>query len=203
MAAAVFTNTPAPYCNRIENFDRATLLRLGMASGFAPTAAEEALGITQDSIRDQCLQLGAKGYVEFEYSMSADTTTAGVINLTDGLLVDFLTTSRSRRVDWEALVKADVDAALIKRSALVAMAATPIAYSLIERLTADGAAVTSIAAFGAGDLISTAAVVPTAALSVSSNDVILTLTGVTDIDTRWVVNLKVYPAKSHTLIATT
>ena len=204
MAAAVLSAcTPAGYCNRIEQFDRATLLRLGTdGTGLAPTSAETTLGITAGSIAQQMLALALDGFVTFEFTMSADTNTAGVFNLTTKG-VDFLTTSCSRQVDWAVFVKADVDAALIERSALVACAATPIVYSQLERLTADAAAVTSIRAIGAGDLLSTAAVVPTAALSVSTADVILTLTGVTDIDTTWVVRVKVYPKVKHALVATT
>src|SRR5688572_15117987 len=113
MAAAVFTQSAPAYCERLENFDRASLLRIGLGSGFAPTTAEAALGVTSDSIRDQALQLATKGYVEFEFMMSADTNTAGVINLTDTLGIDFLSTGYSRRVDVEALVSADVDKGIV------------------------------------------------------------------------------------------
>lgn len=203
MAAAVFTRTPAPYLNRLENFETRALLGIGLGNSFDVTDAERALGITPGSACKQALDLATKGYAEFEFAMSADTNTAGVINLTDTLLVDFLSAGYCRLVEWDAFVTADVDAALIERSALVQMAATPIPYSQIERLTADLAASTSIRAFGAGDLISTAAVVPTAAMTQSSNDIILTLTGVTNIDTRWVVKVRVYPKMTLPLIATT
>ncbi len=203
MAAAAFTRTPAPYLNRLENFDARTLLNIGLGASFDVTDAERVLGHTPDSACKQALQMATKGYHEVEYAMSADTNTAGVINLTTGLLVDFLTVGRCRLVEWDAFITADVDAALIERSALVQQAATPVAYSQIERLTADLAASTSIRAFGAGDLISTAAVVPTAALTVSTADVIITLTGVTNIDTRWVVKVRIYPSMTLPLIATT
>ncbi len=203
MAAALFTSSPAPYLERLENSDVQTLLRMGLGSGLDVTDAERTAGITPDVARNQALQLATKWYVELEWAMSADTNTAGVINLTDNVLVDFLTVGKVRLIEWDCFITADVDAALIERSALVQCAATPVVYSQIERLTADLAASTSIRAIGAGDTISTAAVVPTAALTQSSNDVILTCTGITNIDTRWVILVRVYPKKACPLIATT
>lgn len=202
MAAATFPikNFPA-YCERLEQFGQDTLLAIGMGSGLAPTTAEAALGLTQDAIKRQALQLATRGYVEFEWRMHADTNTAGVINLTDDLGVDFLTASHSRKVEWECFVKADVDQGYLKRGASVAMAATPIVGLLPVSMTDDdGLSDTTelLTAVLPGD---TATV--TAVLSVSSNDVILTLTGVTDIDTRWHTMLRVYPKIALPLIATT
>lgn len=201
-AAVVSASTPVGYCARLENMSRAALLKMGMdGSGLEPTTAEDTLGITAGSIAAQALQLALDGFVTLEFEMAADTNTAGVFNFND-VGVDFVADT-SRRIDFECLVSADVDKALIQRTVLIAGASTPIAYSLVERLTADAAAVTSISAIGAGDLISTAAVVPTAVFSVSSDEVIVTLTGVTNIDTRWKCKAKVYPKISHSLIATT
>ncbi len=203
MAAAVLSAcTPAGYCNRIEQFDRATLLRMGQdGTGLAPTSTETTLGITAGSIANQMLALAVGGFVTFEFTMAADTNTAGVFNLTTKG-VDFLTTSCSRRVDVELFVKADVDAAYVFTTSLVACAATPIVYNPAITVDPAGTA-TSIRSIGAGDLISTAVTVPTAVLSVSTADVILTLTGVTNIDTTWVVKVKVYPKVAHALVPTT
>lgn len=202
MAAAVFTSDPGAYCERIENFGRDALLRIGLGSGFAPTTAEAALGITQDMIRDQCLQLATRGYVEFEGTMSADTNTAGVVNLTEELGIDFLTAGFSRRIDVECVISADVDKALVKEELLIACASTPIVYRMLQGFTADAAAATNARAVGAGDL-SVTVLASAAVVSQSSNDVILTLTGVSNIDTRWVYKIRVYPKLSHVLIATT
>jgi hypothetical protein len=202
MAAAVFTKAPGVYLNRLENFDARALLGIGMGSGIDITDAERALGHTPDSARRQALCMALRGYAEFDFAMSADTNTAGVINLTDEMLVDFLTVSQSRRIDTEMFVSADVDKAFLWQTSLVACAATPIVYNPAITVDPAGTA-TSIRGIGAGDLISTAVVVPTQVLSQSSNDVILTLTGVTNIDTRWVGKIKVYPAVAHPLIATT
>lgn len=207
MAAAVLSPcTPAGYCNRVEQIPRAELLRMGLdGSGLAPNSAETTLGITAGSIAQQALALALDGYIEFNFTMAADTNTAGVFNLTTKG-VDFLTTSCSRLVEFEVFVKADVDHALIKGTSIVACAATPIVRSLINTVDVGDALVTQnvdIRAIGAGDLLSTLTVVPTAVLSVSTADVILTLTGVTDIDTTWVVRVKVYPKTAHALVPTT
>jgi hypothetical protein len=202
MAAAIFTSDPGAYCERIENFGRDALLRIGLGSGFAPTTAEAALGVTADSIRDQALQLATRGYVELVGTMSADTNTAGVVNLTDELGIDFLSVGFSRRVEVDVLVSADVDKGLITEEYLVACAATPIVYRLLQGFTADAAAAANARAAGAGDW-SVALLGAAAVLSQSSNDVILTLTGITNIDTRWVYTIRVYPKVAHPLIATT
>lgn len=204
MAAATFSNKNFPaYCSQLDskrNLD--TLMRLAQGSGLAPTSAEEALGLDQDMIKAQCQQLASKGYVEIQWKMSADTNTAGVINLTDDLGIDFLTTGMSRRIDVECFVSADADKALVKEEYLVAMAATPVVYRLLQGFTADGATAANARAAGAGDL-SVSVLGSAAVLSQSSNDVILTLTGVSNIDTRWIVKIKVYPPEPHELIATT
>ena len=202
MAAAVLsTSTPAAYCVRLENYSRAALLKMGLdGSGLEPTSAEETLGITAGSIAAQALQLAVDGFVTFEFDMAADTNTAGVFNLTD-LGVDF-PADTSRRLGFECLVSADVDKAFLFQESLVAGAATPIVYNPAITVDPAGTA-TSIRGIGAGDLISTSVVVPTAVFSQSSNEIILTLTGVTNIDTRWKCKVKVYPKVSHSLIATT
>jgi hypothetical protein len=205
MAAAVLSAcTPVGYCNRLEQFGRSELLRIGTdGSGFAPNAAETTLGITAGSIASQALALALDGFVTFEFTMAADTNTAGVFDLT-AKGVDFLTVGCSRKVEYEIFVKADVDAALLTQTSLVACAATPIVYNLIKTVEAGGSsAAASVRDIGAGDLISTATVVPTATLSVSTANVILTLTGVTNIDTTWVVKVKVFPKVAHALVPTT
>lgn len=197
MADAVFTKSPGVYLNRLESFDTRTLLAMGLGTGLEVTEAERALGHTPDSTRKQALDMALRGYAEFDFAMSADTNTGGVINLTDDMLVDFLTPSRSRRISFEAFVSADVDKAFLWQDSLVAQAATPIVYN--PAITVDSV---SIRGIGAGDLIGTAVVVPTAVLSQNSNDVVLTLTGVSNIDTRWVGKIRIYPALSHPLVET-
>jgi hypothetical protein len=203
MAAAIITSTPAPYLNRLENFDRRTLLNIGLGATFEVTDAERVLGHSPGSACKQALDMATKGYYEAEYTMSADTNTAGVINLTTGLLVDFLTVGKSRQIDVDCMVSADVDKGMVKEEYLVASAATPIVYRFLQGFTADAAAAANArATIGAGDW-SVALLGAAAVLSVSTADVILTLTGITNIDTRWVVTVCVYPAKSHILIPTT
>ncbi len=202
MAAAILsTPTPVGYCNRLEQFSRRALLSIAQSGGLQPTAAETALGITAGSIADQALQLALDGYVEFTFTMAADTNTAGVFNLTTRG-VDFLTTSCSRRVDVEAFVAADVDKGLVKEELLVACAATPIVYRLLQGFTADAAAAANARAAGAGDW-SVALLGASNVVSVSTADVILTLLGITNIDTTWYVRVRVYPKVAHALVPTT
>jgi len=204
MAAAVLsTITPAAYCNRLEQFSRGALLRIGLdGQGLQPTAAETTLGITAGSIAQQALALALDGYVEFNFTMAADTNTAGVVNLTTTLGVDFLTASTSRRIDVECFVAADVDKGFVQEKLLVAGAATPIVYRFLQGFTADAAAAANARAAGAGDW-SVALLGASTVLSVSTADVILTLLGITNIDTTWVVKLRVYPKTAHALVPTT
>jgi hypothetical protein len=204
MAAAVLSAcTPAGYCNRLEQFGRAELLRIGTdGSGLAPTTAETTLGITAGSIAQQALALALDGYVQFEFTMASDTNTAGVFNLTTKG-VDFLTASTSREIQVDVFMKADVDASFISERYLVAGAATPIVYRFLQGFTADAAAAANArATIGAGDL-TTAINGAAAVLSVSTADVILTLTGITNIDVTWVVRVKVFPKVAHALVPTT
>lgn len=202
MAAAIFTKSPGKYLERLENFDTQTLLRIGLGSGVEITDAERTAGHTPDSTRRTALDLATKGCAEFDFAMSADTNTAGVINLTDDMLVGFLEPGFSRRIDVELFVSADVDKGFIIERNLVACATTPIVYRMLQGFTADAAAAANARAVGAGDW-SVALLGAAAVLSQSSNDVILTLTGITNIDTRWVGKIRVYPKISHSLIATT
>lgn len=202
MAAAVFTKSPEKYLERLENFDTQTLLRIGLGSGVELTDAERTAGHTPDSTRRQALDLATKGYACFDFAMSADTNTAGVINLTDDMLVGFLEPSFSRRIEVSCFVSADVDKGFILEQNLVACAATPIVYRMLQGFTADAAAAANARAVGAGDW-SVALLGAAAVLSQSSNDIILTLTGISNIDTRWVGKIHVYPKVYHPLIATT
>lgn len=204
MAAAVLSSiTPPAYCGRLEQFGKRELLAMGVdGTGLQPTTAEAALGITAGSIAEQALCLALNGYVEFTLTMAADTNTAGVVNLTDTLGIDFLSPDHSRRLDAEVFVSADVDKGLVKEEVLVACAATPIVYRLLQGFTADAAAAANARAAGAGDW-SVALLGAAAVFSQSSNDIILTLTGISNIDTRWVVKIRVYPKVAHPLIATT
>jgi hypothetical protein len=171
-------------------------------TGLAPTAAETTLGITAGSIAQQMLQLALDGFVTFEFTMASDTNTAGVFNLTTKG-VDFLTASCSRRVDVEAFVKADVDGGSVQETYFVACAATPVVARYLQGFTADAAAAANArASTGVGD-ITTAILGSAAVLTVSTADVILTLTGITNIDVTWVVKVKVYPKFAHALVPTT
>jgi hypothetical protein len=117
--------------------------------------------------------------------------------------VDFLTVSTSREIQVDVFMKADVDASFISERYLVAGAATPIVYRFLQGFTADAAAAANArATIGAGDL-TTAINGAAAVLSVSTADVILTLTGITNIDVTWVVRVKVFPKVAHALVPTT
>lgn len=70
------------YCERLETFDRAALLKMGLdGTGLAPTAAETTLGLTAGEIAAQALQLALDGYVSFKISTRCTTNDAVTLEL--------------------------------------------------------------------------------------------------------------------------
>lgn len=202
---------PAAYCARLENLDPRELLKRGLSSdGLDPTAAELVLGLTKYSVADQALQLATKGYVEFELKCQTETNdTVTTFNLTD-LGVDFVLPASAaafRRVDLEAYVTSDAEAGLLRRTAMVVCATTPIVSqtTISGDTNAGGAAneggkFTSVA--GAGDFIASSLIVPTVGLEQSGNKIRLTFTGITNIDLFWTIKVRVYPKVSQTFPVT-
>ncbi len=195
------------YCGRLENFDRAALLRMGLdGSGFAPNATETALGITAGSIAVQALDLALDGYTTFDFQVVAETNDAVTINLTTLLGIDFLTVGTYRKVEFETFANADADVGCVKRTAIVQGAATPIVIQTAVTSVADIGLATIETALtrqvAAGDLLASAAVVPFCSLAQSSNALVLTYTGISNIDTNATVRIYVYPLETQALFVT-
>lgn len=195
------------YCARLESMTRAKLLKLGMdGTGLTPTTAEAALGITAGSIAAQALQMALDGYTTFDFQAVAETNDALTVNLTDTLGIDFLTVSTYRRVRWEIFANCDADVGLVHREAIVQGAATPIVAQTAVTSVADIGLATIenglLKSVAAGDLLASGAIVPFGSLAQSSNDIVLTYTGITDKDTNATIRLYVYPQESQALFPT-
>ncbi len=206
-AAVTLVGPVRAYCARLENFSRAALLKLGLdGQGFAPTTAEAALGITAGGIAKQALDMALDGYTTFDFQAVAETNDALTMNLTDLLGIDFLTVSTYRRVAWEVYANADADVGLVKREAIVQGAATPIVIQTAVTSVADIGLATIEAGLlksvAAGDLLAAGAVIPFCSLAQSSNDIVLTYTGISNIDTNATVRVYVYPLESQALFVT-
>jgi|GEM_PF-5603776 len=105
--AALVSISRSGYCERLESFQPAELLRMGLdGTGLAPTAAEVTLGITAGDIALQALELATKGYVSFVTRVSQTTAdTSDVILSSRG--VSFAT-GYARKIEVEA-ISADGD----------------------------------------------------------------------------------------------
>ena len=201
------TGVVKAYCQRLENFDRASLLRMGLdGAGLTPTTAEAALGVTAGGIAAQALQMALDGYTTFDYQAVAETNDALTVNLTDTLGIDFLTVSTYRRVAFETFASCDADVGVVRREAIVQGAATPIVIQTAVTSVADIGLATIEAGLlksvAAGDLLASGAVIPFCSLAQSSNDIVLTYTGISNIDTNATIRIYVYPVESQALFAT-
>jgi hypothetical protein len=189
MSAIVISSAFPAYCARLEQFDRPALLRIGLdGSGLAPTSDEEDIGLTAGEIARQALELAMDGYVTLRGQGTTDTNTAAstAVNLNDqGVTFPDAT---NRRI--ETLCKiADVDGqGYVEGVACVDGGATPIVVT--DSASAD-------------PLVSGLGGTPTAVLSVSGGEVILTCVGITDVDCRWDILVRVFPATGLAYIATT
>ncbi len=210
---AAVTNVGAvkAYCPRVENLSRAAQLKLGLdGQGFAPTTGEAARGVTAGSIARQALDMALDGYTTFDFQAVFETNDALIINLsnlTTGLGIDFLTVSTYRRVSWEIFANADADVGMVRGDAIVQGATTPIVASTLQTAVADVNGIVTIEtgrlkSVAAGDLLASAAVIPFGVLSQSTNDIIMTLTGISNIDVNATVRLYVYPLEAQALFVT-
>lgn len=186
------------YCARLENMSRSKLLKMGLdGTGLEPTTAEAALGITAGGIAAQALQMGIDGYTTFKYEMRTETNDALVINLTDDLGVNFLTADTFRRVDLEVYASADADYGFVPQTFIVQGASTPVVATTLQTAVADIGLTTIesglLKSVAAGDLLNSGAVRNLAVPSQSSNDIIVTYTGVSNLDLFATLLIKVYP----------
>lgn len=215
LTPAIAVGAPAGYCARLEQLDRAALLKMGLdGAGLAPNTAETALGITAGSIAAQALQLALDGYVEFDMLGQTETNdTVTTFNLTDRG-VDFLTVGTYRRVEVYAFITSDAEAALIRRDAMVTGAATPVVVTnpITFQVVDAGGANQQIGhvAYGgqlvaAGDFWVGAganAIIPDVKVEQSGNKIRLSITGVTNVDMFWRVKVRVYPLVAQTFPVT-
>jgi hypothetical protein len=206
-AALVNSGPVKAYCQRLEQFSRAALLKLGLdGQGFAPTTAEAAAGITAGGIAAQALQMAVDGYTTFQLLGQTETNdTVTTFNLSDQL-VDFLTANTIRRVDLEAYITADADAGLLLRKAMVAGGATPLVGLTDITFGTDAATATkeggNLVSVARGDFLGSSLIVPDVKVEQSGNKVRLSITGITNIDMFWQVRVLVYPLIAQTLPVT-
>lgn len=192
------------YCARLENYDRASLLKIGLdGSGFAPTTAEAALGITAGGIAAQALDMALDGYTTFDFQCATETNDALTINLTTLLGINFLTVGTYRKVEFETFANGDADVGCVLRTAIVQGAATPVVAQTAVTSVADIGLATIEAGLlksvAAGDLLASGAVIPFCSLAVSTADLVLTFTGVTNKDMNATVRIYVYPLETQAL----
>ena len=205
--AATNVGVVKAYCARLESFERRTLLQMGLdGNGLTPTTAEAALGVTAGGIAAQALQMALDGYTTFDFQVVAETNDAVTINLTTLLGINFTTTSTYRRVEFETFTSADADVGMVRRAAIVQGAATPVCAQTAVTSVADIGLATIEAGLlksvAAGDLLASAAVIPFCSLAVSTADLVLTYTGISNIDTNATVRIYVYPLESQSLFVT-
>lgn len=82
MTTSNLTLSRPAYCERLENFGLAELLRMGQdGSGMAPTTAETTLGITAGDIAAQALELALRGYVTFKRTFTCSTNDTVTLEL--------------------------------------------------------------------------------------------------------------------------
>src|SRR5262245_14413492 len=122
----VNSSSPGGYCQRLENFDKATLFRAGQSAGFLDlTDAEVALGVSQGSVSKQALDMALNGFTEFVVQAQTETNdTVTTFNLSNKGVT--FPAGTLRRIDVEAYITADADAGLLRRTAIVAGGTTPL-----------------------------------------------------------------------------
>lgn len=181
MAAIVITSVSRPgYCARLEQFGRAELLRIGLdGTGLQPNATEVALGITAGEIASQALQLALDGYVSIVQNGTADTNTSSPTY--DYTARGVTTPDATTRVIETFCYIADNDGqGIVHGTAQVDGGSTPIVVT-------DSA--------DADPLVSGLGGTPTAVISVSTANVILTTVGISAVPTRWIIEHRIFPAQ--------
>lgn len=125
MTISLQTLNRTGYCERLEQFDRLTLLKMAEdASGLQPTAAETALGITAGDIAAQALELALDGYVKFVRTGRATTNDTDTLEL----VARGVTAGAGfvRRIEISADSVDDAGVASFERRFIVEGAATPV-----------------------------------------------------------------------------
>lgn len=201
MTTSNLTLNRVGYCERLENFGLAELLRMGAdGSGLAPTTAETTLGITAGDIAAQALELALRGYVTFRRTGTCSTNDAVTLELIARGVTAAAGTMR--RVACLAHSVDDAASASYERSFVVEGAATPVLYHLggaeaVQRTieTATGGASTSI------DLTRTTQAgteAQTFAFAAGASTLTFTYTGQSGDVTNFDFEVRVYPKSALT-----
>lgn len=202
----VNASSPAAYCATLENFDLQTLFRIGQASGaLEVSAADAALGVSNGSCQQQAMSMALRGYTEFEVTGQTETNdTVTTFNLSDKGVT--FASGTIRKIELEALVTSDAEAAILRRSALVIGGTTPsvvlTTLSSVVDPAGTPAQVGNVGGGGsivsvAGDFGSSNAIVPVVLVEQNSNKIRLSFTGITNIDLLWNIKVRVYPAQTQ------
>lgn len=191
MAAIVVTSLSLPaYCQRLERFSRAELLKMGLdGSGLAVTDAEATLGCTPDSIAKQALMMALDGYTTVRIQGTTDTNTADSVALDLGDFGVTFADATVRRLEAVAVVADDNGMGQVSNRAVVDGGSTVILSDTdLDAALDDGLA---------------GAPVPAFALNAGSDAVEYNAIGLTDVDFRWEIEIKIYPASALPYLATT
>jgi hypothetical protein len=145
--AALVSISRSGYCERLESFQPAELLRMGLdGTGLAPTAAEVTLGITAGDIALQALELATKGYVSFVTRVSQTTAdTSDVILSSRG--VSFAT-GYARKIEVEA-ISADGDNVTLEETTAIVqghdtLSSAVVTYYGVAHLVTSGLTVAAV-----------------------------------------------------------
>jgi len=191
--AAIVVSSPTPaYCQRLEDLSRPVLLKLGLDGvGLEPTTAEEALGLTAGEIARQALELALNGYVTLKVQGTTDTNTADsdAVNLSD-VGVTFADAT-FRRIEVFARCADNDGMGCVFAAAVVDGGTTPIVTD-----AQDATGGTDTTAVSALSITGGLAGAPLIDIEVVSNEVIVEAVGISSVDVRWDIDVRVYPAVS-------
>ena len=184
------------YCERIESFGQAELLRMGLdGTGLAPNATETALGITAGDIAAQMLELATKGFVTFRKGFTCSTNDAVALEM----VARGMTAAAGswRRLDTIAVSGDDAGIARISRSYGVLGAATPVLdeFPSIVLMTAGLPADVDIQR-----TVAAATEAQTFATAAGSGTGTVTYTGQSGDVTTGFFEVRVYPKQALTLV---
>lgn len=202
----VNASSPAAYCQRLENFDLATLLRIGQGSGVLDIdSTESALGVSNGSVQQQALCMALRGCTEFEVAAQTETNdTVTSFNLSDKGVT--FPAGTLRRIEVDAYITADADAGVLRRVAIVAGGTTPLVAQTKLKGIEDAATATSEGGIrysvAAGDFLGSSLILPDVGIEQNTNKIRLTFTGTTNLDMFWTIKVKVFPLITQTFPVT-
>ena len=198
MTTSNLTLSRVAYCERLENFGRAELLRMGMdGSGLAPTSAETTLGLTAGEIAAQALEMALDGYVTFKRSFTCSTNDTVTLELiARGVTAD---AGSWRRIDLLGSTGDDAGVASFHRRYGVLGATTPVldVFPLGTALI-DGSPAPVVNDFERTSQASAEA--QTLAMAAGSGTLTITYTGQSGDVTTGFFEVRVYPKNALALV---